>query len=111
MDDLVVERVLRCCECVPAGRLATYGMVARLAGTSPRLVGRIMSVYGANVSWWRIVNARGELPAALAVRARPHWEDEAVTYVGPRARLPEHRVDEATWAAACVTVLADLPAR
>ena len=41
MDDLLVERVLRAVECVPPARLVTYGDIAALIGTGPRVVGAV----------------------------------------------------------------------
>lgn len=75
MDDTRVERILRVAECVPAGQIATYGDVGAVAGESPRLVGRTLALWGSSVPWWRICNARGEIPGHLE-QARPHWQDE-----------------------------------
>jgi len=50
---------------IPAGRVATYGQVARLAGISghARLVGYALSALpeGSRVPWHRVVNAKGEI--------------------------------------------------
>lgn len=75
MDELRCERILRVVECVPAGQVATYGDVGVIVGESPRLVGRVLATWGSNVPWWRICNARGEIPGHQ-VEARPHWQDE-----------------------------------
>ena len=72
MDDLLVERVLVAVEQVPRGRVVSYGDLAELVGIGPRLVGRVMSLYGGNVTWWRVTNASGDLPAHLADEARAH---------------------------------------
>lgn len=96
--DLRAELVLRCVECIPEGNVVSYGDIARIAGTGPRVVGRIMAVYGSNVPWWRVTNAKGELPAALLARARPHWEAEGVAMNRPRTGvlIARHRADLAT---------------
>ena len=65
----MVERVLRAVECVPPGRVASYGLIGALVGAGPRQVGAVLSRYGDGVPWWRIVNASGELPAPLLARA------------------------------------------
>lgn len=70
----VRECVLDCVAEVPAGSVTTYGDVAaearaRCGGGSARRVGHIMASHGAQVSWWRVVNARGEPPAHLRSRA------------------------------------------
>jgi methylated-DNA-protein-cysteine methyltransferase related protein len=50
---------------IPAGRVATYGQVARLAGIPghARLVGYALSALpdGSRVPWHRVVNAQGEI--------------------------------------------------
>lgn len=82
MDDLLVERVLRAVECVPPARLVTYGDIAALIGTGPRVVGAVMARWGGGVAWWRVVNARGALPVHLVARARPHWLEEGIALQG-----------------------------
>jgi alkylated DNA nucleotide flippase Atl1 len=95
MDDLLVERVLVAVEQVPRGRVVSYGDLAELLGIGPRLVGRVMSLYGANVTWWRVTNASGDLPAHLADEARAHWADEGITWKpnGVGCRITQHRAD------------------
>lgn len=50
---------------IPAGRVATYGQVARLAGlpNQARLVGYALHSLpdGSSVPWQRVVNAKGEI--------------------------------------------------
>ena len=72
MDEEYVEAVLSLVERVPAGRVTTYGALADAVGRGgPRLVGRVMSLYGGSVPWWRVVRADGS-PA-------PCHEGEAAT--------------------------------
>ncbi|MFC9443549.1 MULTISPECIES: MGMT family protein [Brevibacterium] len=85
MDEVVVERVLRIVELVPSGRVVSYGTVGVVASCSPRYVGRVMKEYGANVTWWRVVNAAGALPAPLLGRARDHWRAEATAHTQEKA--------------------------
>lgn len=63
----VVERI-------PAGRVATYGQVAALAGFSrhARQVGYALHALeeGSEVPWHRVVNASG----GVSPRATPGWE-------------------------------------
>lgn len=101
MDEAAVERVLLAADLVPAGRVVTYGDLARLAGVGPRQVGAIMSRHGSEVSWWRVVNASGRLPADLAPVALRHWAAEGIPHVGDRVRLRDARADIAAayWAA------------
>ena len=55
---------------IPAGRVATYGQVAALAGARghARQVGYALHALpaGADVPWHRVVNARGEISARRA---------------------------------------------
>ncbi|WP_413966395.1 MGMT family protein [Actinacidiphila polyblastidii] len=56
------ERVLDTVDLIPAGRVMTYGDVAEwLDEGGPRQVGRVLSLYGSGVPWWRVVRADGAL--------------------------------------------------
>ena len=60
MDEEYVEAVLTLVEQVPAGRVTTYGALARAVGIGgPRQVGRVMALHGDAVPWWRVVPADG----------------------------------------------------
>lgn len=100
MDDVLVERVLRAVELVPAGRVITYGDIAELVGTGPRQIGSIMRLYGSSVTWWRVTNASGDLPSHLREQALARWAEEgvAVRANGLGCRIRDHRVD-LTWLA------------
>ncbi len=93
LNELLVERVLRAAECLPSGRVATYGQLASLVGTGPRQVGTIMSRYGGSVPWWRVVNAQGRLPRALTARAFQYWKREETPLVGSDVRPDSARID------------------
>jgi methylated-DNA-protein-cysteine methyltransferase related protein len=109
--ELVIERVLRCVELVPAGRVASYGAIAAICGIGPRQVGSIMRHYSADLAWWRITNHSGDFPGELLERALPHWHDEgiAVKPNGLGCRYAAYAADmgelELRWRAAT----ADLP--
>lgn len=94
-DELLVEKVLRAVELVPAGRIASYGDIAAIVGIGPRHVGNVMAQWGADVAWWRITNAAGELPAHLLNDARRRWADEGIqpTQNGRGCRIARHRAD------------------
>lgn len=113
MDELLVERVLRAVECVPPGQVVSYGMVAELVGTSPRLVGRIMAAWGSNVAWWRVTNASGRLPEAITIRALEQWTAEGTPLTADRhgAAIAHARTDANQLAAAWQAACADLPAQ
>jgi alkylated DNA nucleotide flippase Atl1 len=58
-----VERVLAVVELIPPGRVMSYGAIAEVVGVGgPRQVGRVMSLEGGGVPWWRVVRADGRLP-------------------------------------------------
>lgn len=96
MDDYLVDRVLLAAEQVPRGRVAAYGDLARIAGTSPRRVGSIMRQFGNDVPWWRVVGAYGDPGGNLLSRARPHWDDEGITVKpnGLGCRMADYRADQ-----------------
>ena len=93
MDEFSVERVLLATSLVPAGRVASYGDLGRLAGVGPRQVGAIMREHGSEVAWWRVVNASGELPGHLMERAVEHWDAEGIVHADGRVRMRASRVD------------------
>jgi alkylated DNA nucleotide flippase Atl1 len=56
------ERVLETVELIPEGRVMTYGDIAEyLEEMGPRQVGRVMTLYGGPVPWWRVVRADGRM--------------------------------------------------
>lgn len=112
MDDVIIERMLRTVECIPPGRVATYGEIGSLLGLSPRLVGRIMATWGSSTPWWRVTNAAGELPAHLLADADAHWQAEGITKkpTGRGCRIRAHRVDLNRLASDADAACADLPA-
>ena len=67
-------RIYAAIERIPAGRVATYGQIARLAGIPghARQVGYALSALpdDRDVPWHRVVNAKGEISA----RSQPEFE-------------------------------------
>src|SRR5205807_9603558 len=59
------HRIYRIVRHIPRGRVATYGLVARLAGRpgAARTVGWALSALpeDADVPWWRVLNAAGRI--------------------------------------------------
>ncbi len=71
------ERVLDVADLIPPGRVMTYGDVAEWLGEGgPRQVGRVMSLYGAAVPWWRVVRADGALLPGHELRALDQYRAE-----------------------------------
>ncbi len=93
--ELMVERVLTAVDLIPPGHVVSYGDVAELVGTSPRRVGAILGRHGATVPWWRVTNAKGELPSGILGRAAEHWREEGVETLpsGGGCRITRHRAD------------------
>lgn len=69
------EAIYRVVRAVPAGRVATYGQIAALAGIPghARQVGYALHALpdGSKVPWQRVINARGE----VSPRSGPGWEE------------------------------------
>ena len=59
------HRIYRVVSRIPSGRVATYGVVARLAGRpgAARLVGWALAALPGDhvVPWWRVINATGRI--------------------------------------------------
>lgn len=78
---------------IPAGRVATYGQVAELAGLpqGARAVGRAMARLpaGTRLPWHRVINASGavSIPGAGGDRQRALLEAEGVAFVNGRVNL------------------------
>jgi alkylated DNA nucleotide flippase Atl1 len=55
--------VLAVVEAIPPGCVMTYGDIAEYVGEGgPRQVGRVMSLSGGSVPWWRVLHADGSPP-------------------------------------------------
>ena len=84
-------RVLDLVARIPPGRVLAYGDIAqRLGGLGPRTVGTVMSRYGSDVPWWRVIRSDGRPPQGLESEAFEHWRAEGTPMVrrsrrgGPR---------------------------
>jgi len=103
------ERVRNIVSAIPAGRVATYGQVAREAGLGrrARFVGRVMARLpaGSRVPWHRVVCAGGRLAfdpdTASYRRQRARLEQDGVAFKGARVDLARHgwrvTLDELLW--------------
>jgi alkylated DNA nucleotide flippase Atl1 len=70
-------RVLDVVETIPPGQVMSYGDVAEYLGEGgPRQVGRVMSLWGGAVPWWRVVHADGSLLAGHERAALDRYQDE-----------------------------------
>lgn len=70
----IYERIYAIVRRVPAGKVATYGQIARLAGLAghARQIGYALNALpgGEDVPWHRVINAKGE----ISRRADPVYE-------------------------------------
>jgi len=72
---------------IPAGRVLTYGDVAELTESgSARTVGSVMSRYGHEAPWWRVVQASGR-------PAEPHLQEALRALVAEGCPVVGERVD------------------
>jgi alkylated DNA nucleotide flippase Atl1 len=76
-------RVLDLVARIPSGRVLAYGDIAkRLGGMGPRTVGTVMSRYGSDVPWWRVIRSDGRPPQGLESETLEHWRAEGTPMVG-----------------------------
>lgn len=98
MDDDYAGSVLAVVRMIPAGRVMTYGLIAevvidrdtaagRPARGGPRQVGQVLARAGADVPWWRVVDAAGRPPARLRVEALDRLRTEGVPTGGAGDRV------------------------
>jgi len=65
--DALYQRFYALIDCIPRGRVATYGQIAREAGRPrhARHVGYALRALppGSKLPWYRVINSRGEISA------------------------------------------------
>jgi methylated-DNA-protein-cysteine methyltransferase related protein len=87
------ERVWQVVAAIPAGRVATYGQVAGLAGIprGARFVGSVLRALppGSRLPWHRVLNAAGRtsVDPFTAREQRERLAAEGVAFVGGRVDL------------------------
>jgi len=97
--DEYASRVLEVAESIPPGRVMSYGDIAEYLGEGgPRQVGRVMSLWGGGVAWWRVVHADGSLLAGHQREALRHYRSEG-TPLRPAAGgvIPRLDMRRARW--------------
>jgi methylated-DNA-protein-cysteine methyltransferase-like protein len=82
------RRILDVLMALREGEVTTYGDVAEVAGypKQARLVGRMLSTTEIEVSWWRVVNASGQIVSGHPDEQRDLLRAEGVTVVDGRVR-------------------------
>ena len=97
VDEAYVEAVLTAVEQIPPGRVASYGDIAEQVGSGgSRQVGRVMSLYGSAVPWWRVVRADGRPAAGHEEQALARLQAEAAPLRGDRVDMRQGR-DPSPW--------------
>lgn len=92
------EAVLDLVEQIPVGKVLTYGDVAELVERGgARAVGAVMSRFGSDVPWWRVLRAGGYFPQCHEGEALAHYREEGTPLV--RGAVDGRRVDlaKARW--------------
>ncbi len=94
-------RIWQTVQKIPAGRVATYGQIADLAGLPgrARLVGKALGKVpdggwqGAVVPWYRVINSQGKISLPLASEGfeqqKRLLQDEQVVVIGAKIKLSE----------------------
>jgi alkylated DNA nucleotide flippase Atl1 len=88
------EKVLSVVERIPSGRVMSYGDVAEYVGSgSARAVGAVMSRYGAEVPWQRVVLSTGDPAPSHPDEARRLLRAEGTPMRGDRVDMARGRWD------------------
>lgn len=94
VTDEQVERVRSLVAAIPAGRVATYGDIAAVAGlSSPRIVGWIMRTDSLDLPWHRVITASGRPARQLTTRQLELLRAEGVRSVDGRVALQDVRYE------------------
>jgi alkylated DNA nucleotide flippase Atl1 len=71
------DQVLDVVDRIPSGMVMSYGDIAEYLGTGgPRQVGRVMSLHGGGVPWWRVTHADGTAAPGHEREALARWRAE-----------------------------------
>jgi len=78
-----VDRVLDVVDAIPPGQVMSYGDIAEYLGQGgPRQVGRVMSLWGGGVAWWRVIHADGSFLHGHEREALAHYREEGTPLRG-----------------------------
>ncbi|MGI8720904.1 MAG: MGMT family protein [Geodermatophilaceae bacterium] len=83
----IVEDVREAVTRIPAGRVASYGDLAKMIGAGPRQVGHAMTLLDGGVPWWRVVYANGTPASCHDGRASGLLHHEQTPMVGGRVDM------------------------
>ncbi len=94
-DPAFRDAVYRVINLIPAGKVATYGQIATLAGLSnqSRLVGRLLKNLppGTKLPWHRVINSQGKVSNPDPARQLARLAAEDVTPVRGRISLRHYQ--------------------
>ncbi|NMP31064.1 cysteine methyltransferase [Thalassotalea sp. M1531] len=94
-------KIWRTVQLIPAGKVASYGQIADLAGLPgrARLVGKCLGyvpdsgVDGKLVPWFRVINSAGKISFPIGTehfeKQKHHLQEEQVVVIGARIKLKE----------------------
>jgi alkylated DNA nucleotide flippase Atl1 len=94
------SRVLDVAESIPPGRVMSYGDIAEYVGEGgPRQVGRVMSLWGGGVPWWRVVHSDGSFLIGSEREALRHYRSEGTPLrIGTDGKPSRLDMRKARWA-------------
>ena len=93
MDNNLATRIYEAVTIIPKGSVATYSQIAKIAGTSPRVVGNFLhrNKDPKNIPCHRVVNVKGELAKNYAFGGLREQKRkllrEGVKFMGDKAVL------------------------
>jgi alkylated DNA nucleotide flippase Atl1 len=87
----IAEDVREAVVAIPAGSVASYGDIGKRIGAGPRQVGRVMSMLGDSMPWWRVVYADGTPASCHGGRALELLNDEGTPMLGARVDMKRAR--------------------
>lgn len=99
------EKLYKVCRRIPKGKVATYGMLARAIGTSPRAVGQALrnNPYAPEVPCHRVISANMEIGGfggqwgfdqPNIAKKKAMLTDEGVVFDGFKVAGPEYIVED-----------------
>lgn len=84
MTESPFDQIYRIVERIPAGRVATYGQIARMLDGrySPRFVGWAMHAAPQSVPWHRVINSRGGISTRQVLGYAPDLQKQLLVAEG-----------------------------
>jgi alkylated DNA nucleotide flippase Atl1 len=91
VSDDEIEAVRALVAAIPEGQVTTYGDLAAVGLSSPRIVGWIMRTDSADLPWHRVVPANGRPAAHLETRQLDRLREEGVPITDGRIHMSDCR--------------------